>query len=88
MWSDLTLGPSFKVKLAKRVYNLIIKMLFIFKTMLLVFLRWIHLAYGHRYVLGLVENSDLTEPNSHHQFMYFSQTTMLPISGLVNLAVN
>ena len=30
-------------------------MLFIFKTMLVVVLEWIHLASGHRCVLGLVK---------------------------------
>ena len=38
----------------KSAYNSIIQMLFILKTMLLVLSRWIHLASGHRCVLGLV----------------------------------
>ena len=39
----------------KGVYNSIIKMLFIFTTMLLVLLQWIHLASGHRCIRGLVQ---------------------------------
>ena len=38
----------------KSAYNSLIKMLFIFKTMLVVLLWWIHLASGYTCVLGLV----------------------------------
>ena len=52
------LGPllqgQMRIAKLKSTYNSIIKMLFIFKTMLLVLLWWIHLASDHRGVLGLV----------------------------------
>ena len=47
MWSDLTLHPpqgQTRIAKLKSAYNSIIKMLFIFKTMLFVLLRLIHLA--------------------------------------------
>ena len=46
-------GQTMIAKL-KSAYNSIIKMLFIFKTMLLVLLLWIHLTSGHRCILGVV----------------------------------
>ena len=59
MWSYLTLGPLLqgqtRIAKVKCAYNSIIKLLFISKTMLVVLL-WIHLASGHRCILGLVEN--------------------------------
>ena len=54
------LGPllqgQMKVAKLKSAYHLLIieKMLFIFETMLVVLFRWIHLASGHRCLLGLV----------------------------------
>ena len=54
------LGPllqgQMRVAKLKSVFNLLIieNMLFIFYTMLVDLFRWIHLASGHRCVLGLV----------------------------------
>ena len=55
---NFDLGPLLqdqtRIVNVKSAYNSLIKMLFIFKTILVLPLQWIQLAFGHRCVLGLV----------------------------------